>query len=46
MLHLSGCSGTGKMLVPQIVNFLVGWAFCLPLKGVLRMVKDINSIAF
>jgi len=39
--HLAPFSRTGKMPVPQRVDFLVGWASCPPVKGLLTMVPDI-----
>jgi hypothetical protein len=41
-LHLAHISRTGKMPVPQRVNFLVGWASCPPIKGLLRMVQYLS----
>ena len=41
--HLAPFSRTGKMPVPQRVDFLVGWASCPPVKGLLTMVPDITS---
>ncbi|MEG4855818.1 hypothetical protein QUA83_00355 [Microcoleus sp. K1-B1] len=37
--------GTGKMPVPQTINFPVGsrvWASCPPLKDLLIMVQDVS----
>jgi len=42
-LHLAQFSRTGKMPVPQRVSFLVGWASCPPVKGLLIMVQDVSS---
>jgi hypothetical protein len=36
-------SRTGKMPVPHRVSFLVGWASCPPVKGLLIMVQDVSS---
>jgi len=33
---------TGKMPVPQRVKFLVGWASCPPLKGLLIMMPNVS----
>jgi hypothetical protein len=41
--HLAPFSRTGKMPVPQRVDFLVGWASCPPVKGLLTMVPDIRA---
>src|SRR4028119_2039942 len=41
--HLAPFSRTGKMPVPQRVDFLVGWASCPPVKGLLTMVQDIRA---
>ena len=41
--HLAPFSRTGKMPVPQRVDFLVGWASCPPVKGLLTIVPDIRS---
>ena len=40
--HLAPLSRTGKMPVPQRVNFLVGCASCPPLKDLSRMVQDVS----
>jgi len=41
--YLAPFSRTGKMPVPQRVDFLVGWASCPPVQGLLTMVQDIRS---
>jgi hypothetical protein len=40
--HLAPFSGTGKMPVPQRVDFLVEWASCPFIKGLLTMVQHLN----
>jgi hypothetical protein len=39
--YIAPCSRTGRMPVPQKLNFLVGWASCPPLKGLLKIVQYI-----
>ena len=41
--HLAPFSRTGKMPVKRRVDFLVGWASCPPVQGLLTMVPDIRS---
>jgi hypothetical protein len=44
--HLAPLSGTGKMPVPQEMNFLVEQASCLFIKGLSRMVQDVSYYEF